>query len=793
MALPAVLSLPSPVTFDDAWTVSSALAAIPTAGMPVPPSAATVAGVSSPPAHGAVVMPPSALPPTTATTEPASSIIVAGATVGAVVTPPVAAPPTTPTATPTTTPTGAVPTVTPTTMPTGDTPAAAAISVPSQEDATAAIVAPGAVGSTAARFHASAATGGKTVALQPLATAGGGAVGSTMPTAAPQATPTAAPAAAASALAAPGVAGGGIVTPPSLTTTATLTATPTSTVAGTASAMAAAVATEPAAPTAAFVALEEARGAAARARARAASSGQSLAMQRLGRYITAVNGRRVGAKTLEAAASMVSSAATMEDDNDNLQVVVHVSGVSTGGDLGWASIYGQASYVDPDVLRVFGQAHQFCRGRDVLSRVRLGKNAPPARLVGTCHRGGRPSPSPSAVTPIATSAEDEEYLEVFTSPADAILPPPLSIQRLARQVARARSASRSSSSLHDGLPGGAPPTDGAEGGAGSSSTGADGGAGSSDEGDETGVVAALLPFVLESMTKPDPQTPRKSAVAFMTDLFRNRRAPVQLVRATVKAIIIFFAMRFGLAPRNIQEGFSRWWPHQIVADQSGDGEVVAPRWPLGVKVPVRFLPVKYVKDARKAGKVMPAEEPLATGVEDAAADQTRLMEESVIVYLDAIPTSDNHCKHEEAVAALLLLWDNEPKSKRIMEHEVFKADHAALRRKAAPKRKSPSGSAAQAANAGDGSVPTLAPRPPVLAAAAGRPSTVLAVRAAARATAGGAAPDGTPVLFRQLVPAAPGAVEEAPAAASPPVEEPREEPAGDLSTSSPTKRARQDV
>jgi len=515
-------------------------------------------------------------------------------------------------------------------------------------------------------------------------------------------------------------------------------------------------------------------------------------MQRLGRYITAVNGRRVGAKTLEAAASMVSSAATMEDENDNLQVLVHLSGVSKGGDLGWASIYGQASYVDPDVLRVFGKAHQFCRGRDVLSRVRLGKNAPPARLVGTCHRGGRPSPNPSAITPRATSAEDEEDLEVFTSPADAILPPPLSIQRLARQVARARSASRSSSSLHDRLPGGTPPI-GAEGEAGSSVTGTDGGAGSSDEGYETGVVAALLPFVLESMSKPDPQTPRKSALAFMTDLFLNRCAPVQLLRATMKAIIIFFAMRFGLATNKIQEGFSRWWPHQIVADQSGDGEVVAPRWPLGVNVPVRFLPVKYVKDARQAGKVVPAEEPLGTDVEDAAADQTRLMEESVIVFLEAIPTSDNHCKQEEAVAALLLLWDNEPKSKRIMKHEVFKADHAALRRKAAPKRKSPGGSATQAANAGNGGAPTLASLPPVHAAAAGRPSPVLAARAAARATAGGAEPDGAPVLFRKVVPAAPVAVEEAPAAANPPMEGPMEEPAGVPSTSSPTKRARHDV
>jgi len=366
-----------------------------------------------------------------------------------------------------------------------------------------------------------------------------------------------------------------VVTPPVEAAPAMTTASPTSAVTDSPSGVAAAVVSLPAPPTAASVALEKACGAAARQRARDASSGKDAAIQRLGRYITAVIGRRAGNKTLEAATSLVASAAAMEDENEDFQVVIHVSGVSSGGDLGWASIYGQGSYVDPDALRVFGNVHQFCRGRDLLSRAHLHTDAPPARLMGTCHRGGRPLARPSTPAPLPTSAEDQDYLEAFTSPADSFLPPPLSVQRLARQVARGRSSSRSSSFLDDGLPVGAPSTRDGASAAASPSAGDEGGAGSEEEGDNDEAVAQLLPFVLELVTAPEHRTPRKSAVAFMKDLYLERRAPVQLVRATLKAAIIFCAMRFGLAPRNIQEGFSRWWPHQLVPNQSADGEVVA--------------------------------------------------------------------------------------------------------------------------------------------------------------------------------------------------------------------------
>jgi len=535
--------------------------------------------------------------------------------------------------------------------------------------------------------------------------------------------------------------------------------------------------------TAAFVALKEASGATARARGRAVNDNRTVAMQRLGRYINAVNGCSVSSKTLEEAAAMVASASAMEDSNDNLQVVIHLSGVSAMGDLSWASLFGQGAYVDSDVLRVFGQAHQFCRGRDVLSRARLSVDAE-ARLVGTLHRGQSAIPTSSSPTPVAATAEDEEMLDVFTSPVDSILPPHVSIQRLARVVARARSASRSGSPMDD-----APPGRSSVGSAAHSSTVSDGGTASGGDSDGAQLAGVGIPFVLESITPPAPVTPIKSAVDFMTDLFLNRRAPVQLLRATLKAAIMFCAMHFGLSTRQIMEGFSRWWVHRIVANQADDGAVVAPRWPMGVKVPSRFLSPRFSKAASKAGKVLPAEEPLRTGADVAAGDDTvaRLSEESVTIYLDVIPSTECHCKHEEAVAVLLLLWTKEPRCRSAMQHEVFKADHAALRRKAAPKRKSSSSTCAQAA-------PALAPRQPVDSSRVGGASTVLRTRAAARAAARGAPPSSAPVLNVEVLPAPAGRVDGALAVPEVAAEDPAvvaEAEEDEPLTSSPAKRSRQ--
>jgi len=67
----------------------------------------------------------------------------------------------------------------------------------------------------------------------------------------------------------------------------------------------------------------------------------------------------------------------------------------------------------------------------------------------------------------------------------------------------------------------------------------------------------LLPFELETVHAALPHNPPKSATSFLTDLFLNLRAPLELLRATIKAVSILFAMRFGLSTRLIQEGFFR--------------------------------------------------------------------------------------------------------------------------------------------------------------------------------------------------------------------------------------------
>jgi len=371
---------------------------------------------------------------------------------------------------------------------------------------------------------------------------------------------------------------------------------------------------------------------------------------------------------------------------------------------------------------------------------------------------------------------------VFTSPADSVLPPPFCIQRLARQVARAHSASRSSGSLNESASEG-----GDEGGVARSSTGADGGVAAGDSSNDTEAAAPLLPLVLEYVSAPDPVTPLLAARAFMASLFLNRRATVQLLRATLKAVVIFFAMRFGLAPRLIQDGFSWWRFHMILPNQSDDGTVVAPRWPLGVKVPTSFLPATFVRAAAKAGSVLPAELPLATGGNEADADVSRQGERSIIIFLEAIPTSENHFKHKKAMAALLLLWSREPRSRSVMEHEVFKADHAALRRKAASKRKSSGACSSAAVAASDGVARNVSPQP-----GGACTSSVLVTRAAARAAAGDAPPFATSVLSLESLPAPAGRAEGGGTKRVPEAEEAEEEAEAEDGpvTPRPAKRGR---
>ena len=205
------------------------------------------------------------------------------------------------------------------------------------------------------------------------------------------------------------------------------------------------------------------------------------------------------------------------------------------------------------------------------------------------------------------------------------------------------------------------------------------------------------------------------------------------------------------------------------------------------KVPTSFLPATFVRAAAKAGSVLPAELPLATGGNEADADVSRQGERSIIIFLEAIPTSENHFKHKKAMAALLLLWSREPRSRSVMEHEVFKADHAALRRKAASKRKSSGACSSAAVAASDGVARNVSPQP-----GGACTSSVLVTRAAARAAAGDAPPFATSVLSLESLPAPAGRAEGGGTKRVPEAEEAEEEAEAEDGpvTPRPAKRGR---
>jgi len=524
--------------------------------------------------------------------------------------------------------------------------------------------------------------------------------------------------------------------------------------------------------------------AAAQAGARAESGIKALLLHRLGRYVNAVNGGRVADKVVADLAAVVACAGRIEDAESGLQLVIHLSGVSPSGQLGWASIYGDGAYVDPDVLRVCGQVHQFCRGRDALMATDLPVSGPPARLVGIHHRNGV-QPSPRSPAPIAPSVDDLEFMDATLAPQlDGVRPPPVDIQRLARLAARARSASasRSASPPSEGMPN--ETRDGASASvarSGRSAAGASGAASRNGTDDGGGPSAArvehllagfgadgLMPFVLETLRPPKPHVPSLAAIDFMARIFLNRRAPITLLRGVLQAAVLFFAMRFKKGLKVVNEGFARWWAHQLILEQTVTGELPEKdRWPLGVIVPVRFLQAKVVSKlppaklplSRAAAAAVSnvrggAEEASDTG-EDNGDDVTthvtraadKATEPAAVIELQAIPTDEVHCRSEHAVAAIMLLWDKEPTVRSIVEAEVFRTDRQAAKRKTTPRRKAPA--KPKAAALVSGGAPALAPRPltgaghvdaasQVEGGSSGTSAVILA-RAAARSAACGSA------------------------------------------------------
>jgi len=326
--------------------------------------------------------------------------------------------------------------------------------------------------------------------------------------------------------------------------------------------------------------------------------------------VAAVKGAgRVDDPTLQAAAAMVSAANTIEKINPEVRLLVHMSGVDPAGSIAWANIYGAGRAVDSDVLRVMSQVHQFIRGRDSLRGITLPIGGEPARLVDD-------ESIIDGVLPDGMTTKD--YLDIMTSAVDADLPPPLSIQRMARRMSRT-AAGLSIDRLNS-------------------------------ESDSSGPEDwGRLPFTLESADPPPPYQPSEKACSFMETLMIANNTTALLVRLTLWAAVSHLTGRVQTLPRYVTECTARWWPHKLPTAVVPNDGLPGERWPIGVLVDRRLLSV-------------------TSRSRDHAATGTKL------VTLFGIPANKATCTQDEAVAAMLLLWDKEPSVHATMRHCRFRAE-----------------------------------------------------------------------------------------------------------------------
>jgi len=384
------------------------------------------------------------------------------------------------------------------------------------------------------------------------------------------------------------------------------------------SAPAATVPVSGAAGTAAGAAAARERGAAA------ASNRNSPLMRRLAKYVSAVTGKGASAVPTAALRALGALVAAAEEAEAHLGLglLVHASGVDAAGNVGFLILAGKGKYADPDVLRVLSDVHQFARAGDVLPKDKLASGSRSARLVGAATR-----PTPVVAPLPAISDEDMELNELMTSPFDDDLPPPVEWQRLARRVCRSRSHTPPHASEEetdrstDAIP--APAT-------------------------------TSMPFQVESILPPPVYMPEQEIEDILRELM-GMAAASKLVRNILKVIVILLAAKFGVHPRMMQEGLSRWWSHRLIVNPAGDGQVVGRRWPLGVSVPLRLLPVTQ----------------RTRGAENGVAGGPGRR----VVFLSSIPNSDR-CTQEEAIASLLLLWGKESRVRKPIRTALFRAQLA---------------------------------------------------------------------------------------------------------------------
>jgi len=425
-----------------------------------------------------------------------------------------------------------------------------------------------------------------------------------------------------------------------------------------------------------------------RARSRAARNDKHPALHRLSRFVSAVKGvGRVDDATLEATAGSVAAATSIQTRNPTLRVMVHMSGVDPAGSIAWASIYGTGRAVDSDVLRVMSQVHQFIRGRDSLRGIALPVGGDPARLVdddSTMH----------GELPDGMSVKD--YLDIMTSVTDDDLPPPLSVQRMARHM------SRTAAGMSEDGP-------------------------NSESDSSGGEDWGKLAFTHESLDPPAPYQPSENAISFLRTLMVANTTTALLVRLTLWEAVSHLTGRVQTVPRYITECTARWWPHKVTMGAVPNDGLPGERWPVAVLVDRRLLSV-------------------TTRSRDGDAMGNK------IVTLCGISANKATCSQNEAVAAMLLLWDKEPTVRTTMRHCRFRAEVVQLGQDNLAAEEAAATAAAAAASLGGGAtsgaaaVPVatessapIAPRPAAGASAASavlsEVTASLTARAASRAAA----------------------------------------------------------
>jgi len=234
--------------------------------------------------------------------------------------------------------------------------------------------------------------------------------------------------------------------------------------------------------------------------------------------VSAVKGvGRVDDATLEATAGIVAAATSIQKRNPILRVLDHMSWVDPAGSIAWARIYGTGHAVDSDVLRVMSQVHQLICGRDSLRGIALPVGGDPSRLVddeSTMH----------GELPEGMSVKD--YLDIMKSVMEDDLPPPLSVQRMARHM------SRTAAGMSDDGP-------------------------NSESDSSGGKDWGKLAFTQESLDPPAPYEPSENPISFLWTLMVANRTTALLVRLTLRAAVSHLTRRVQTLPCYITECTAR--------------------------------------------------------------------------------------------------------------------------------------------------------------------------------------------------------------------------------------------